>query len=95
MRVDIEDERLYYLCSENKGTDQLCGYRRADLCLCLRLCKNRFHICKNNYSHDAAHFFTFMRFSWSDWCPTFPRFIWHSIDRFWFRSRWLWCWFLW
>ena len=32
-------ERLYYLCSENKGTDQLRGYREADLRLCFRICK--------------------------------------------------------
>ena len=38
-----EEERSYYLCSENKGADQ------ADLRLC-------FHICKNRFSHDAAVF---------------------------------------
>ena len=27
-------------CSENKGPDQLRGYREADLCLCFRICKN-------------------------------------------------------
>ena len=33
-------EELYYLCSENKGADQLCGYyREADLRLCLHICK--------------------------------------------------------
>ena len=32
-------ERLYYPCSENKGTDQLRGYREADLHLCFRICK--------------------------------------------------------
>ena len=32
-------ERSYYLCSENKGADQLCGYRIADLCLCFCICK--------------------------------------------------------
>ena len=42
-------EELYYLCSENKGADQLRGYREADLRLCLRICKCWF-------SHDAAHF---------------------------------------
>ena len=41
-------EGLYYLCSENKGADQLRGYREADLCL-------RFRICKRWFSHDAAH----------------------------------------
>ena len=30
---------LYYLCSENKGADQLHGYREADLRLCFRICK--------------------------------------------------------
>ena len=30
---------LYYPCSENKGTDQLCNYCTADLRLCFRICK--------------------------------------------------------
>ena len=34
-----EVEGLYYLCSENKGADQLRGYGEADLCLCFRICK--------------------------------------------------------
>ena len=34
-----EEEGLYYPCSENKGADQLLGYREADLRLCFRLCK--------------------------------------------------------
>ena len=34
-----EEEELYYLCSENKGADQLHGYREADLRLCFRICK--------------------------------------------------------
>ena len=38
----LKVEGLYYLCSENKGADQL-----RDLRLCLRKCKNR-------GSHDAA-----------------------------------------
>ena len=33
-------EGLYYLYSENKGADQLHGYREADLRLCFRKCKN-------------------------------------------------------
>ena len=37
-----EVEGLYYLCSENKGADQLCGYREADLRLCFRICKKFF-----------------------------------------------------
>ena len=35
-----EKEGLYYLCNENKGTDQLRGYCEADLLLCFRICKN-------------------------------------------------------
>ena len=30
---------MYYLKSENKGADQLLGYREADLHLCFRLCR--------------------------------------------------------
>ena len=43
-----EVEGLYYLCSENKGADQLRGYREADLRLFSAYAKSRF-------SHDAAH----------------------------------------
>ena len=32
------EEELYYSSSENKGADQLRGYREADLCFCFRLC---------------------------------------------------------
>ena len=32
-------EGLYYPCSENKGADQLRGYREADLRLRFRICK--------------------------------------------------------
>ena len=32
-------EGLYYPYSENKGADQLRGYRKADLRLCFRICK--------------------------------------------------------
>ena len=39
------------ICSENKGADHLCGYRAADLHLCFPICKNRF-------THDAAHMLT-------------------------------------
>ena len=30
---------MYYSSSENKGADQLRGYREADLRLCFRLCR--------------------------------------------------------
>ena len=33
------EEELHYQCSENKGADQLRGYREADLRLCFRLCR--------------------------------------------------------
>ena len=34
-----KEEGLCYLCSENKGADQLCGHREADLRLWFRICK--------------------------------------------------------
>ena len=34
-----EEGELYYPCSENKDTDQLRGYREADLRLCFRICR--------------------------------------------------------
>ena len=37
-RIKVEEE-LYYTSSENKGADQLRGYREADLRLCFRLCR--------------------------------------------------------
>ena len=45
-----EVEVLYYLCSENKGADQLRGYRKADnreadLRLCFRICKKPVFSC--------------------------------------------------
>ena len=33
-----EVEGLYYLCSENKGADQLCGNCEANLRLCFCIC---------------------------------------------------------
>ena len=32
-------EGLYFPCGENKGADQLSGYREADLRLLFRICK--------------------------------------------------------
>ena len=34
-----KEEGLYYLCRENKGGDQLRGYREADLRLCFCIFK--------------------------------------------------------
>ena len=39
LKFRIKEEGLYYPCSENKGADQFCGYREADLRLCFRICK--------------------------------------------------------
>ena len=40
LKFRIEEvEGLYYPCSENKGADQLRGYREADLRLSFRICK--------------------------------------------------------
>ena len=41
-------EGLYYLSSENKGSDQLRGHRKADLCLCFHIYATRL------FSHDAT-----------------------------------------
>ena len=35
----LKEEGMYYLCSENKGADQLRCYREAGLRLCFRICK--------------------------------------------------------
>ena len=36
-----EEAELYYLCSKNKGADQLRGYRAADLHFCFCVCKKQ------------------------------------------------------
>ena len=53
-RLEISDlestvEGLHFLCSENKGTDQLSSYHAADLQLCFS------HMQKSRFSHDVAH----------------------------------------
>ena len=35
----LEQEGLFYLCSQNKDADQLRGYREADLRPCFHICK--------------------------------------------------------
>ena len=38
LKIGIQEvEGSYYPCSENKGADQFCGYREADLRLCFRI----------------------------------------------------------
>ena len=43
------------MCSENKGADQLCGYRTADMRLSFGI------ICKNRFSHDTADIFLYFK----------------------------------
>ena len=43
-----EVEGLHYLCSENKGADQLCSYRTADPFV--------FAYAKNRFPHDGTEF---------------------------------------
>ena len=54
-------ERLYYLCSENKGADQLGGYREADLRLCFCICKKPVFSQQGSYSkigvYRGIHYF--------------------------------------
>ena len=45
----LEEENLYYLCSENKGADQLLRNCEADL-----ICAFVFAQAKIRFSHDAA-----------------------------------------
>ena len=44
-----EEEGLYYPSGENKGADQLRGYREADLRLCFRLCRLLVFPCGGSY----------------------------------------------
>ena len=46
-------EGLYYICSGNKDSDQLRGYREADLRLCFRICKTLI----SSRSGSNIHFF--------------------------------------
>ena len=45
-----EEEELYYLSSENKGADQLRGYREADLRLCFRIGRLLVFPCSGSYT---------------------------------------------
>ena len=46
--ISVEEE-LYYPSSENKGADQLRGYREADLRLCFCLCRLIVFPCCGSY----------------------------------------------
>ena len=52
-------EELYYPCSENKGADQLRGYREADLRLCFRICKTLV------LSRRGSFYFNYTESSWN------------------------------
>ena len=47
-------EGLFYPCSENKGADQLRGYREADLRLCFRIYKNPVFSRRGSYITDRS-----------------------------------------
>ena len=49
-----EVEGLYYLCSENKGADQLRVYREADLRLCFRICKKPVFSRRGSYECELS-----------------------------------------
>ena len=53
-------EGLYFLCSENKGADQLHGHRKADLRLCFRICK------KPVFSHRGLYMTAGYNATWPD-----------------------------
>ena len=40
-KMTKKEEGLYYLCSENRGANQLCSDCTADLHLCFRICKKQ------------------------------------------------------
>ena len=42
---------MFYPYSDNKGADQLRGYREADLRLCFRLCRLLFFPCGGSYMY--------------------------------------------
>ena len=46
---------MYYLCSENKGADQLRGYREADLRLCFHICKKLVFSRRGSYNSANVH----------------------------------------
>ena len=45
---------MYYLCSENKDADQLCGVCEADMHLCFCICKKTVFSRRGSYEHVMA-----------------------------------------
>ena len=50
----LEEEKLYYPCSENKGTDQLHSYCEADLRLCFRIGIGKYPVFSWRSSFDVG-----------------------------------------
>ena len=48
-------EGLHYPYGENKGADQLRGYREADLRLCFRICKKPVFSRRGSFDHAEKH----------------------------------------
>ena len=57
---------MYYPCSENKGADQLRGYREADLRLCFRLCRLLVFPCTGLFNNMtlSLKLFSYQRRPW-------------------------------
>ena len=54
------EEELYFLCSENKGTGQLCSYYTADLRLCCRICRLFVFLCGGvQNAHSTTYYSRF------------------------------------
>ena len=51
---------MYYPCSENKGADQLRGYREADLRLCFRICKKPVFSRRGSYVNTQSIMYLFV-----------------------------------
>ena len=62
-----EEEELYSLCSEHRGADQQCSYCASDPGLC-------FHLCRKQFSHDAAQMNKRGRGEVSESCTTYAYF---------------------
>ena len=60
-----KDEGLYYSFSVNKGADQLCGYREADLLLWFRICKNPLFPERGSSGDDVQWESSFIAVYWS------------------------------
>ena len=50
----LKVEGLHYLCSENKGADQLRGNREADLRLCFRTCRKPVFSRRGSYNGSVG-----------------------------------------